>query len=191
MNQNKSDTQISLCYSSKITGPGGFLKGSRFLVTLLLPTALKKGCTPSEATPTASFQLPDVVTGEPARVAVDRALPPAPLLLPAHTDDVAPGERELVLVGLLESEARLEERVAAPAALRHVLEGRRGRRRPLSPCRHRPDVSSPGRRMAGTHQAAVLRLQHLGGATVRVQRVKGLDPQVRGVRRTLAVFRNT
>ncbi|TNN52594.1 hypothetical protein EYF80_037172 [Liparis tanakae] len=33
--------------------------------------------------------------------------------------------------------------------------------------------------MVETHQTAVLRLQHLGGAAVRVQRVKGLDPQPR------------
>lgn len=77
------------------------------------------------AAPTASFQLPYIVTREPPGLAVERAFPPAPVLLPAHADDVALGEGELVLVGLLEGEARLDLHVAAPAALGHVLATRR------------------------------------------------------------------
>lgn len=69
--------------------------------------------------PTASFQLAHIVAGEPAALPVEGALPPAPLLLAAHADDVTLGEGELVLVGLLEGEARLHQR--APAALGHVL----------------------------------------------------------------------
>ncbi len=69
------------------------------------------------AAPTASFELPYVVTGEPPRFAVERAFPPAPVLLPAHADDVALGERELILIGLLEGEACLDQQVATPTAL--------------------------------------------------------------------------
>lgn len=72
-----------------------------------------------EQTPTTSFQLPHVVAGEPPTLAVERALPPAPILLPAHADDVTLGEGELVLVGLLEGEARLDQHT--PTALGHVL----------------------------------------------------------------------
>lgn len=38
---------------------------------------------------TTGFDLPDVVTGEPARLAVERSLPPTSLLLPRHEDRVA------------------------------------------------------------------------------------------------------
>lgn len=78
------------------------------------------------AGPTASFQLPHIVTGEPPRPAAQRAFPPAPLLLPAHDDDVTLGEGELVLVGLLEGEACFDQQLATPAPLRHVLR-KRGR----------------------------------------------------------------
>lgn len=82
-----------------------------------------QGCarraTSKEKTPTTSFQLPHVVAGEPPTLAVERALPPAPILLPAHADDVTLGEGELVLVGLLEGEACLDQHT--PTALRHVL----------------------------------------------------------------------
>lgn len=82
-----------------------------------------QGCarrtTSKEQTPTTSFQLPHVVAGEPPTLAVERALPPAPILLPAHADDVTLGEGELVLVGLLEGEARLDQHT--PTALGHVL----------------------------------------------------------------------
>lgn len=82
-----------------------------------------QGCarrtTSEEQTPTASFQLPHVVAGEPPTLAVERALPPAPILLPAHADDVTLGEGELVLIGLLEDEARLDQHT--PTALGHVL----------------------------------------------------------------------
>lgn len=74
-------------------------------------------CGVIRAAPTASFQLPHVVTGEPPTLATEGALPPAPLLLPAHADDVALGERELVLIGRLEGEARLDQGLATPAAL--------------------------------------------------------------------------
>lgn len=66
-------------------------------------------CFITRAAPTASLQLPHVVTGEPPTLAIDGALPPAALLLPAHTDDVALGEREFVLIGLLEGKARLDQ----------------------------------------------------------------------------------
>lgn len=79
-----------------------------------------------KAAPTTSFQLPHIVTGEPASFAIERALPPAALLLPAHTDDVTLGERQLILIGLLEEKARLDQKMATPTALRHVL-GKRTR----------------------------------------------------------------
>lgn len=72
---------------------------------------------------TAGFDLPHVVTGKPARLAVERALPPASLLLPSHQDHVALAERQLVLVVLLEVEAGLHHLLpAASAVLRHLLE---------------------------------------------------------------------
>lgn len=71
--------------------------------------------------PTAPLKLPYIVAGEPPRLAVERPFPPAPLLLPPHDDDVTLGEGQLVLVGLLEGEARFHQRLATPAALRHVL----------------------------------------------------------------------
>lgn len=84
------------------------------------------------AAPTASFQLPYVVAGEPPGLAVERAFPPAPLLLPAHTDDVALGEREFVLIGLLEGKARPDQQVATPTTLWHVLRKRRTEKTELS-----------------------------------------------------------
>ncbi|KAF3857179.1 hypothetical protein F7725_009038 [Dissostichus mawsoni] len=74
------------------------------------------------AAPTASLQLPHIVTGEPPGLAVAGPFPPAPVILSDHSDDVALGEGELVLIGLLESKARLEQRVATPTALGHSLQ---------------------------------------------------------------------
>ena len=84
------------------------------------------------AAPTASLQLPHIVTGEPPGLAVAGPFPPAPVILSDHSDDVALGEGELVLIGLLESKARLEQRVATPTALGHVLRERRGMKTELN-----------------------------------------------------------
>lgn len=67
--------------------------------------------------PTASFQLPYIVTREPPSPAIERAFPPAPLLLSDHTDDVTLGERQFILIGLLEGKARLDQQLATPTAL--------------------------------------------------------------------------
>ena len=70
---------------------------------------------------TAGFDLPDVVAGEPARPAVEAALPPSSLLLPRHVDQVAFVERQLVLIVLLEVEAGFHHRLPASTVLRHLL----------------------------------------------------------------------
>lgn len=72
---------------------------------------------------TARLDLPHIVTGKPARLAVKRALPPATFLLPSHQDHVAFAERQLVLVVLLEVKSGLHHLLAAatPAVLRHLL----------------------------------------------------------------------
>lgn len=93
---------------------------------LYVPTVLNNDSENTDAeairaAPTASFQLPYIVTGKPPSLAIERALPPAPVLLPAHTDDVALGEREFILIGLLEGKAGLDQQMATPTALRHVL----------------------------------------------------------------------
>ena len=71
---------------------------------------------------TAGFDLADVVAREPARPAAEGPLPPSPIFLPRHMDEVALVEGELVLVVLLEVEAGLHHRLLpAPAVLRHLL----------------------------------------------------------------------
>lgn len=74
-----------------------------------------------QAAPTTSFQLPYIVAWEPPSLAIERAFPPAPLLLSDHTDDVTLGERQFVLIGLLEGKASLDQQLATPTALWHVL----------------------------------------------------------------------
>lgn len=66
-------------------------------------------CGATRAAPTASFQLPYIVAGEPPRLAIERAFPPAPLLLSDHTDDVTLAEGQFILIGLLERKARLDQ----------------------------------------------------------------------------------
>lgn len=73
---------------------------------------------------TAGLDLPHVIAGEPARLAVQRPLPPSSLFLPRHEDHVALAERQLVLVVLLEVEAGLHHRLPAASVLRHFLSGR-------------------------------------------------------------------
>lgn len=92
---------------------------------------------------TARFDLANVVTGEPSRLAVERALPPASVLLPRHQDHVALAERQLVLVVLLEVEAGLHHLLPAPAVLRHLLS--RHTHRSLSYWRRRTDRAKRGR----------------------------------------------
>lgn len=70
---------------------------------------------------TARLDLPHIVTGKPARLAVKRALPPASFLLPRHQDHVTLAERQLVLVVLLEVKSGLYH-LRAAAVLRHLLE---------------------------------------------------------------------
>lgn len=69
---------------------------------------------------TAGFDLPDVVTGEPARFAIECALPPSSLLLPRHKDHVTFVEWQLILVVLLKVEASLHH-LPTSTILRHLL----------------------------------------------------------------------
>lgn len=70
---------------------------------------------------TARFDLPYIVTGEPAYLAVERPLPPSSLLLPRHKDQVAFVERQLIFIGLLEVEAGLHHLLPASAVFSHLL----------------------------------------------------------------------
>lgn len=70
---------------------------------------------------TTGFDLPDVVTGEPARLAIERSLPPTSLLLPRHEDRVAFIEWQFVLIVLLEVVAGLHHLLPASTVLRHLL----------------------------------------------------------------------
>lgn len=73
---------------------------------------------------TASFQLSYIVTGEPAALSIERTFPPAPILLSGHNNNVTLWEGQLVLIGLLEDEARLDQQVSTAVALWHILEKR-------------------------------------------------------------------
>lgn len=83
--------------------------------------------TPFAAELTAGFDLPHVVAGEPARLAAERPLPPAAVLLPHHVDQVAFVERQLILIVVLEVEASLHQQLPASSVLRHLLLKRRER----------------------------------------------------------------
>lgn len=69
---------------------------------------------------TGAFDLFDIVARKPASFAIDRALPPAALLLPCHLDDVTLIEGQLILIGLLEVEPSFHKHLRA-AVVRHVL----------------------------------------------------------------------
>lgn len=73
---------------------------------------------------TTLFDLPYVVTGKPASPAVECALPPSSLLLPRHKDHVSFTERQLVLVVLLEVEARLHHLLPTSTIVGHFLLGK-------------------------------------------------------------------
>lgn len=70
---------------------------------------------------TTRFDLPYIVAGKPAGLAVECPLPPASLLLPRHKDHIAFTKRQLVLVVLLEVVAGLHHLLPTSAVLRHLL----------------------------------------------------------------------
>lgn len=77
---------------------------------------MRSSCSPTvPRAPTGAFDLTDVVAGKPAGLPIERSFPPAAVLLASHADDVTLGEGELILVGLLEVEARLHQQLLLPA----------------------------------------------------------------------------
>lgn len=92
-----------------------------YTIKMVLQTLSGTSYSGMEAQLTTGFDLPDVVTGEPARLAVERSLPPTSLLLPRHEDRVAFIERQFVLIVLLEVVAGLHHLLPASTVLRHLL----------------------------------------------------------------------
>lgn len=70
-----------------------------------------KGNITWSSTPTRAFDLTDIVARKPPGPAIERSFPPAAVLLTSHADDVALAKGELILVGLLEIEARLHQQL--------------------------------------------------------------------------------
>lgn len=66
--------------------------------------------------PTGAFDFTDVVARKPSRLSVEGPLPPAPILLTSHPNDVTLVKGELILVGLQEVETRFHQQLL-PAVL--------------------------------------------------------------------------